>query len=95
MKKHKTIRILKSLGTDKGWQFTVAVDGTTYSVTLQKTYHEQLTGGKTEPGDLIEASFQYLLDREAKEQILSEFDLAQIELYFPNYPTEVAAYITK
>ena len=93
MKKHKAIRILKQVDTDLGWQFTVGIDGTTYAVTLSQDYWQRLTAGRGEPSRFIEASFKYLLDREPKEQILSEFDLSQIELYFPSYPGEIITYL--
>ena len=35
---------------------------------------------------LIEASFEFLLEREPKESILRTFDLPVIERYFPEYP---------
>jgi hypothetical protein len=38
---------------------------------------------------LLEASFQFLLEREPKESILRQFDLPVIEKYFPEYPREI------
>lgn len=46
----------------------------------------------TEPADLVEASFRFLLDREPKESILSRFDLSVIERYFPEYPERIGDY---
>ena len=37
------------------------------------------------PEELLEASFQFLLEREAKEAILTRFELPVIERYFPDY----------
>ena len=34
---------------------------------------------------LVEESFDFLLQREPKESILSEFDLSVISRYFPDY----------
>ena len=34
---------------------------------------------------LLEASFEFLLERESKESILSRFELPVIERYFPEY----------
>ena len=34
---------------------------------------------------LIEASFEFLLEREPKESILRRFELSVIERYFPDY----------
>lgn len=93
MKKHKAIKILDEVKTADGWQFAMAVDGTTFSVTSTNSYHQQLTAGKVAPAKLVEASLRYLLDREPVESILSEFDLGQIELYFPNYQSEIQRYL--
>jgi len=38
---------------------------------------------------LLEASFEFLLEREPKEAILSRFALPIIERYFPDYPTKL------
>ncbi len=46
-------------------------------------------GGEVVAERLIEASFEFLLEREPKESILSRFDLPVIERYFPEYPREI------
>jgi hypothetical protein len=46
-------------------------------------------GGAASAEDLIEASFEFLLEREPKEAILSEFELSVIGRYFPDYPVDV------
>ena len=46
-------------------------------------------GGKASPERLIQASFEFLLEREPKESILRSFALPVIERYFPEYPTEI------
>ena len=38
---------------------------------------------------LLKASFEFLLEREPKEAILSRFALPTIERYFPDYPTKI------
>ena len=38
---------------------------------------------------LLEASFEFLLEREPKESILRRFDLPAIERYFPEYPRKI------
>jgi len=40
----------------------------------------------TTPERLLEASFEFLLEREPASSILSRFDLPVIERYFPEYP---------
>jgi len=46
-------------------------------------------GGGVSAEDLIEASFEFLLEREPKEAILSEFELSVIGRYCPDYPVDV------
>jgi hypothetical protein len=77
-----------------GWTFGVQVaepDGQTrHSVTLSHQDFQQLTAGKeTTPEALVKKSFEFLLEREPKHQILRQFDLPAIGRYFPEYPTEI------
>lgn len=78
-------------------QFTVSVssDGTQteHAVTLSKPHCDRLTDGKCDPQQLVEAAFMFLLDREPKENILRQFDVAAIEQYFPNFESELPAYL--
>ncbi len=46
-------------------------------------------GGDASAEELVEASFEFLLEREPKEAILSEFELPVIARYFPEYPVDV------
>ena len=46
-------------------------------------------GGSATAERLLEASFEFLLEREPKEAILARFDLPVIERYFPEYPREI------
>ena len=41
------------------------------------------------PERVVEASFEFLLEREPKEAILSQFALPVIERYFPEYPHRI------
>lgn len=38
---------------------------------------------------LLHASFEFLLEREPKDAILSQFSLPTIERYFPEYPAKI------
>jgi hypothetical protein len=58
---------------------------TSHTVTLDAAYHEKLTGGKLPPEQLIQRSFEFLLDREPNTSILRRFDLPVIQTYFPEY----------
>ena len=58
---------------------------TTHMVTVSQDYYQKLTGGKITPETLIEKSFEFLLERESNNMILSHFDLPVIGNYFPEY----------
>jgi hypothetical protein len=79
---------------DDGWTFGVQVaesnGQTRHSVTLSQADFKQLTAGKrTTPEELVRKSFEFLLEREPKHQILRQFELPVIGRYFPEYPTEI------
>jgi hypothetical protein len=61
----------------------------THRVTLTPDDYRRLGGGKIEARQLIRRSFEFLLAREPKESILSEFDLPLIGRYFPEYEREL------
>lgn len=61
----------------------------THMVSVSPDYYEKLTGKKVSQEVLIERSFQFLLENEAKESILREFDLPLISRYFPKYESEI------
>jgi hypothetical protein len=68
------------------------VEGETESlhrVTCTTDDYRRLSGGSTEPEELIKRSFEFLLAREPKESILPEFDLPIIGRYFPEYEREL------
>lgn len=54
-------------------------------VVLSDEYYQRLTGGLHSREELIKASFEFLLERESKEKILSSFDLLQIQEFFPEF----------
>ena len=62
---------------------------TRHQVTVDGKMVRELTGGKCSPENLIEASFKYLLEREKKESILSNFDLVLISSFFPGSLGEI------
>ena len=61
----------------------------THHITLDPTDHSKLAGGKATPEELIRRSFEFLLERESRESILSRFDLPVIGRYFPEYEREI------
>jgi hypothetical protein len=61
----------------------------THHVSIKQDDYTRLTGGKIEPEELLRRSFEFLLERESKESILSRFDLSVISRYFPEYEREI------
>lgn len=61
---------------------------TTHDVTVTTEAAERYGPGASAER-LVEASFEFLLEREPKESILSRFDLPVIERYFPEYPRTI------
>ncbi len=59
-----------------------------HRVTVSPDQLEDL-GGDASAEELIEASFEFLLEREPKESILSEFELPVIGRYFPEYRADI------
>ncbi len=62
---------------------------TEHMVTLDDGYYQKLTGGEITEEELIKKSFQFLLERESKESILSRFNLEVINRYFPEYEEKI------
>lgn len=64
-----------------------------FQVTVQKSDYERLTGNRIPVETLVEKSFEFLLEREPKESILSRFDLMTINRYYPEFEQEIKARI--
>ncbi len=60
-----------------------------HRVTVRQDYYEKLSGGKVSAEELVRRSFEFLLEREPKESILSQFDLSVIARYFPDYEQQI------
>ena len=69
------------------YRVTVEEEGsrTVHDVTATADDVERYASGIA-PERLVEASFEFLLEREPKEAILSRFALPVIERYFPEFP---------
>lgn len=63
-----------------------------HEVTLAREDHERLAPTH-EPDHLVEASFEFLLEREPKDSILSSFELPVISRYFSEYKDEIDDYL--
>jgi hypothetical protein len=62
---------------------------TTHDVTVSPNDYTRLANGKIELEELVSRSFEFLLEREPKESILTHFDLSVIGRYFPEYEREI------
>jgi len=75
---------------DRTFEVTVAgKTTTTHRVTVDRAYHEKLTGGHTSAEELVEKSFEFLLKHESNTSILRTFELPIIGRYFPEYETTI------
>ena len=61
-----------------------------HTVTVDDDYYQNLTAGKTTKEELIKRSFEFLLEREPKESILSKFNLRIIKKYFLEYEQKIS-----
>ena len=57
----------------------------THKVTLDDQYHKKLSGNIIPKEELIKKSFEFLLERESKESIMSSFNLKVINKFFPEF----------
>jgi hypothetical protein len=62
---------------------------TSHDVTVSPKDYTRLTIGKVGAEELVRRSFEFLLEREPKESILTRFDLSVISRYFPEYESEI------
>ncbi len=79
--------------TSDGWSCAVEVaeagSRSHHLVSVRTADLARLDPTAKEPTDLVRRSFDFLLRHEAKESILSSFDLPVISRYFPNYESEI------
>jgi hypothetical protein len=88
-----TVIIDASRETLEAWEFPVQIGTQQHTVTVQKAYWRKLTNEKVSARELVFRSILFLLEREPKEQILSEFDLEEITEYFPEYEKKIVVSI--
>ncbi|HXY79179.1 MAG TPA: hypothetical protein VEI08_00940 [Candidatus Bathyarchaeia archaeon] len=62
---------------------------TSHRVTLKKSDYDRIAAGKIEAAELVRRSFEFLLENEPKESILTRFDLTVISRYFPDFEREI------
>ena len=66
---------------------------TNHRVIVPADYYEKLTDGKITPEELVEKSFEFLLERESNSMILPSFELSIIGRYFPEYEETIKSRI--
>jgi hypothetical protein len=78
------------------WRYHVEItesDGsgseTSHEVSMGKDYYMRLTDRRMIPEEFIKKSFEFLLARESRDSILQQFDISQINNYFPEYEKEI------
>ena len=75
------------------FEITVKADQLTkHVVTVTDQMLLNLTNNKISKKELLNFSFNFLLEREANTSILSKFDIIVISKYFPEYITKVENY---
>jgi len=64
-----------------------------HTVTLDPALLARLTAGRRVGGEaFVEAVFEFLLERESKESIMSRFDVSIVARYFPEFETAIGSY---
>ena len=80
---------IKKLSDDVFEVTVVEISTTAHTVTISDQSLNDLTDKKVTKTQLLEFSFNFLLDREPNTSILSSFDINVVSRYFPNYRDEV------
>jgi hypothetical protein len=81
---------VKRKNTQK-FEVTVSEHGssTVHTVTLDDDYYQSLTKGKITKEDFLKKCFDFLLERESKESILSSFNVKIINSYFSDFEQHI------
>jgi 5-formyltetrahydrofolate cyclo-ligase len=85
---------VQDVGEEEGRKrFVVTVskagDTSTHHVTLSREDYERWGINASDPAGFIRRCFEFLLEREPKESILSQFDVSDIPSYFPEFDREI------
>jgi len=86
----ESIAISNTEETKNGWSFSVIVGDHEFEAELDSDYWAELTKEKITPTDFVYTSFEFLLDREPVDAILTNFNLREIQTHFPEYEDEMA-----
>ena len=72
--------------------YEVIVEGeqeTMHRVHMSQEYYRRLCGGTITHEFVLITAFRFLLDREPNTAILAEFDIQDINQYFPEFEQEI------
>ena len=75
------------------YHFQVTVidsSNTSHQVSMEPNYALKLCAGKITTAQLVEKSFEFLLEREANTSIMQSFDLSVIARYYSEYEQIIA-----
>lgn len=88
------IRVEQVGQTPARFKVVLPVDGDRYEydVVVTDDEFERYSEG-AELYELVKATFSFLLERESAEEILEQFQLSDVEKYFPEYPDELPNYL--
>jgi len=89
-----TVHVKQETDNQTGWQFQVeliddAGDLHDYDVTLSWRDYDHWCRGQVQPSRVIEAAFEFLLEREPPDAIMRKFDCAVIRRYFSDVDREL------
>jgi hypothetical protein len=62
-----------------------------HDVTLSASDFDRLGKPYRSPEEFVRACFEFLLERESKEQILASFDVSAISTYFPQFDDRISS----
>lgn len=84
------INIKSKEKTIAGWRIIVVLEEENepdleFNVEVDEDHYNDLTSLSIAPEDLVKRSFQYLLNREGKHEIMKSFNLRDISKFFPEY----------
>ncbi len=91
------IRELESGGDLFEFDVEVVESGrsTRHRVVVGRMDYEKLTEGRATPLELVEKSFEFLLEREPGESIMKSFNLSVISNYFKDYTSSMKDYFKR
>ena len=67
---------------------------TRHRVTMSQVDFQRMGRGAVNAEGLVEGAFAFLLEREPKEAILSQFDITVISRYFPDFDRAIGRYLS-